>query len=151
MLLTKSKMSSSLGINFYIPTESIRLQTRVAGTTTIPMESEINEQVVLKTKSSIAFDFLGLFNKTTTKSIPIVIDKTIRKKKCEVTNQMRDIEGALTMTLLQMNPAKRVICSRTILGKDKDSLVKGQNITVSPRINELENEFIINWILTNTN
>jgi hypothetical protein len=148
MQLIKSRQQHEYA-TVYFPSAPVRSQTTVAKMKIIEMPPSMNEEVIDKKKTTIAFDFLGLFTTTTKKVKKTTIDNDINKQQCTITPEMEGLVEQMRAAIQLIKPGAKITATKTLHGVGKELLVEGQEVTVAPKVTEMKNtgEFIINWVL----
>ncbi len=109
----------------------------------------VKEEVIDKKKTTIAFDFLGLFTTTTKKVKKTTVDNDIKKQQCTITPEMEGLVEQMRAAIQLIKPGAKITATQTLHGVGKELLVEGQEVTVAPKVTEMKSsgEFIINWVL----
>jgi hypothetical protein len=148
MQLIKSRQHHEYA-TVYFPAEPVRSQTTVTKMKVIEMPPSVKEEVIDKKKTTIAFDFLGLFTTTTKKVKKTDIDNDIKKQQCVISSEMEELVEQMHAPIQLIKPDAKITATQTLHGVGKELLVEGQEVTVAPKVTQMKNtgEFIINWVL----
>ncbi len=158
LIKTHSYDTEYTHIDIFRSEESITLQTTITDVYKGKYTYK-TKNIIQKNHTTYNWDFLDIFANDTTVTAYGTTHIPITKTSCTITDQMKRVEDTIVSTLENML-LKSFLCitynrptiihSPYVIGKNVDSLQKGDVINVTPILKHAYGTYVIQWTITAT-